>query len=550
MARNVFIWTVLILWTAGCGADIVVADDLMGDTSLSDSNLPADTDDSDSITDTTTMTDSDPTCPVLPEAVTVLSDSDAEAFVHFGEGDIAWTTVDGQPMSSAWQIDTRQITHTSTGTQLYHLIHSDIAVGDHMMAELRARCRSAKSGQCRLGMLIETTESPWTSIVSYFFEPGPEWQLYQIPIFANTAYAAGTARLTFRLGYEDQSINILPMRLVNYGVLNGENHLECLPAMIAPPDAPSLLVDVPREATVDILYDYFVEVTGLSPSTVTALELPAWLSYDAGQNRISGIPTYDDIGIPSKIALEIRSGDQTSKEESDVQVSVDAALIGHWPLDETDGVVATDVSGNGRNGEVVGDPVWLPKDGRKNGALGCDSSTGSIDYVLLPSDPVTDTVQAGPHTLAAWVRVESIPAGAVESDNDFGYGILIKAGAHTGLWYDSGQHFRASYAFEGKSYSLIGPATPPGEYHHIAVTFDPDNGNYLLYLDGKVVASELLSGVDVYRDYGAEQWRIGVAAPDASSAVWGGDLSMDDVRIYSKVLNLHEIGSLADIWEY
>ncbi|MBN2344583.1 MAG: hypothetical protein JXR45_24010 [Deltaproteobacteria bacterium] len=47
-----------------------------------------------------------------------------------------------------------------------------------------------------------------------------------------------------------------------------------------------------------------------------------------------------------------------------------------------------------------------------------------------------------------------------------------------------------------------------------------------------------------------EQWRIGVAAPDAATSVWGGDLSVDDVRIYSKALNRHEIGSLADIWVY
>ncbi|MBN2717840.1 MAG: hypothetical protein JXX14_18470, partial [Deltaproteobacteria bacterium] len=543
---NVCLWAILLLAATGCGADIIVADEQAGETGVSDSDIPSTTDsvteadtgtNTDIGSDGETSEDSDTSCPVLPAPVVMLSDSDAGAFTYFGEADMVWTAGDGQPVTGAWQVDTGRIIHTSTGTQLSHVIPAEIAAGDHMVAEFRVRCRASASGQCRTGMVIETAASPWQSMATYFFLTGPEWQLFQIPVVAGRSFTAEASRLTFRLGYENQSLDIYPSRLLNYGALDGDSRPECLPSSVSSSSPPAFLMDAPTHATVDILYDYFVEVTGLSPTVVTVPELPSWLTFDSAQNRLSGIPAYSDMDGPSTISLEARALNQTISQRIDVAVTVDVALVGHWPLDEISGAVATDASGNGRNGLVAGDPVWLPDDGRNGGALRCDATTGAVDYVLLPSDPVTDTVQSGPHTLAAWVRMESIPAGTVASDNNFGYGILIKPGFHTGLWYDSGQHFRASYEYDGKSYELIGPQTAPGEYHHVAAVFDPDAGNYLLYVDGQVVASDTLSGVDVYRDYGVEQWRIGVAAPDAATSVWGGDLSVDDVRIYSKALN-------------
>jgi hypothetical protein len=51
---------------------------------------------------------------------------------------------------------------------------------------------------------------------------------YQVPFVAETDFAADGAHLTFRLGYENQTMDVHPSRLVNYGPLESESRPECL----------------------------------------------------------------------------------------------------------------------------------------------------------------------------------------------------------------------------------------------------------------------------------------------------------------------------------
>ena len=55
-----------------------------------------------------------------------------------------------------------------------------------------------------------------------------------------------------------------------------------------------------------------------------------------------------------------------------------ADLVLHWALDEGAGTVATDSSGNGRDGEIGGTPNWV--EGMIEGALELDGSSNYIDY--------------------------------------------------------------------------------------------------------------------------------------------------------------------------
>ena len=58
-----------------------------------------------------------------------------------------------------------------------------------------------------------------------------------------------------------------------------------------------------------------------------------------------------------------------------VHTSSRGDLIGYWPLDEGSGTTAVDVSGNGHDGELIGDTSWtdgmfgggLEFDGRRDG---------------------------------------------------------------------------------------------------------------------------------------------------------------------------------------
>ena len=39
--------------------------------------------------------------------------------------------------------------------------------------------------------------------------------------------------------------------------------------------------------------------------------------------------------------------------------SADAQMLGRWPLDEGEGVVVADISGNGNDGTLGGTPDWI-----------------------------------------------------------------------------------------------------------------------------------------------------------------------------------------------
>ena len=53
---------------------------------------------------------------------------------------------------------------------------------------------------------------------------------------------------------------------------------------------------------------------------------------------------------------------------------------GQWSLDEKDGAICHDISGNANHGALINDPVWMPQEGKFNGAVYFD---GIDDYVKV-----------------------------------------------------------------------------------------------------------------------------------------------------------------------
>jgi hypothetical protein len=71
-------------------------------------------------------------------------------------------------------------------------------------------------------------------------------------------------------------------------------------------------------------------------------------------------------------------------------------LVLHWALDEGSGTVAHDLSGNGNDGTLNGEPKWAT--GKTGGALECD---GTDDYVEVPRIVQDD------FTLMAWIKTDT-----------------------------------------------------------------------------------------------------------------------------------------------
>jgi len=80
--------------------------------------------------------------------------------------------------------------------------------------------------------------------------------------------------------------------------------------------------------------------------------------------------------------------------------AIDPAIIaGMWVFDEGSGAVAGDSSGNGNDGELVGDPQWVA--GKFGSALEFD---GDGDYVTIPDSDSLD--MADQITIACWFKTD------------------------------------------------------------------------------------------------------------------------------------------------
>ena len=79
-------------------------------------------------------------------------------------------------------------------------------------------------------------------------------------------------------------------------------------------------------------------------------------------------------------------------------ITLGSGLVGYWKFDEASGTTATDSSGNGNTGTLVGDATHAP--GIFSGALSLDGGTG---YARVPSTPALEQVSSVV-TVSAWVK--------------------------------------------------------------------------------------------------------------------------------------------------
>ena len=78
-------------------------------------------------------------------------------------------------------------------------------------------------------------------------------------------------------------------------------------------------------------------------------------------------------------------------------------LVAYWDFDENGGGTANDRSGNGHDGELVGDPEWV--EGAFGSALRFDEA---LEYVLVPHDDALNFTNAV--TFALFFRPDDVLA--------------------------------------------------------------------------------------------------------------------------------------------
>ena len=493
-----------------------------------------------------TGTDTADTCPELPAGTQIFEDNNdnISEWAYYGELGVSGVSVNGQSFTGALEGTCYYYTGLPGQAQAYVDFDDDIRSGDHLLFEFWVRCASASSGFCHTGGLVEEADSPYANISAVFVSSaaGGGWEHHEVPVVAARDFLT-TNRLTFRLGYSDQVVQIGGIRLTNYGQLASEPHPECLAASTALYGSVNIVSRPRSSAIVDFEYLYAIEVNGVPTADVTvAGAVPAWLKFDADQHILHGVPGNGDVGSSGTITVTASNGVASDVQNFTVAVQTDSALVGHWPLDESTGTMVSDVSGNHNDGTLYGDISWQPSGGRIGGGLTLNSLSGNRDYVELPAVSELNALQnvhseGCNYAIAVWVKANGTP-----TDGD-GYGIVQKAGFDTGIWFDSNNCFNATHAFESDAVTATSVTCGTGVWTHVTMLFNNDYNIMAIYINGEFETWATPDGSEPDHDFGSTPWRIGLPDPVRSTML--GNVTVDDVRIYNRLLSGTEAKNLA-----
>lgn len=210
-------------------------------------------------------------------------------------------------------------------------------------------------------------------------------------------------------------------------------------------------------------------------------------------------------------------------------------LLGLWLLDEGNGDLATDSTGNGHHGDLIG-PEWS-RDTADSTAHSLRFDGVNQDYVDVPGFDIGGS-QA---TIALWFRVEvfrvadarliSKATGTATNDHYWMLGHYLDG---------SDYRLRCRWKTSSDTYTVVANSgdLPLSTWLHAATVYD--GSQMRLYLNGVEVASESASGgLPTNPSVGVA---IGDQPPGAGDRAFDGFI--DDVRIYSVALSPTEIEQL------
>jgi hypothetical protein len=204
-------------------------------------------------------------------------------------------------------------------------------------------------------------------------------------------------------------------------------------------------------------------------------------------------------------------------------VYVNASLLGYWKFDEGSGTVASDSSGKGNHGTLVGGTTWTT--GEIGGALDFD---GNDDYVDCGNDGSLDLT--GDLTIALWFYADEavwsqtahqpfISKRDTYASMDWEL-FYHKNNSNIELWYGN---WGGNRLFDALN---VSPSTRT--WHHLAVT---RSGNaWTLWLNGQNQGTENRDGAMPTGD----SIRIGIMGADSTHHFNG---RIDEVRLYNRALN-------------
>ncbi len=193
--------------------------------------------------------------------------------------------------------------------------------------------------------------------------------------------------------------------------------------------------------------------------------------------------------------------------------------VAYWDFDENSGGTANDRTGNGHDGELVGEPEWVA--GKFGSALRFDEA---LEYVLVPHDDALNFTNAV--TFAMFFSPDEVLASRrlmVKNNSIF---VIFDFGAAGSIDFlvKPGNDFVESTTTEWEI----------GAWYHFAGTFDGDM--LRVYVDGELEGETALGA-----DIATSDLDLWIGADDNGRPTDSFPGVIDEVRLYDRALDEGEI---------
>jgi hypothetical protein len=286
-----------------------------------------------------------------------------------------------------------------------------------------------------------------------------------------------------------------------------------------------------------------------------------YYAYLKKNNKYELVSSFESIKYSTKTASDGGSNPLRYEVGPDLSLSgsVDTSLVALWHFDETSGTTATDSSGNGNNGTLVGTRASFAA-GKSGNALQLlnENAPTTDSYVTVP--PSASLNNRGPMTVSFWMKPSACCSSTYRQGVIFSKG-FTPSDTVLKLYFNSSSNnldfIRNSASQNPLEYAISGVSMSQwyNNWNHVAITwngsFGSGSNSTQIYLNGVERSYSVSSdGSGSIEDDSANPFLIGTAIagvqntnPTAANPSKFTGL-IDEMRVYNRVLSVSEIAAL------